>query len=36
VARAIAIGLIGDEALGESLLEKLAGQIEAFRDIENE
>jgi hypothetical protein len=35
VARAIAIGLIGQEALGESLLQKLAGQIEAFRDLQD-
>lgn len=36
VARAIAVGILGDEALGEALRAKLSDQIEAFRSIRDE
>lgn len=36
VARAIAIGLLSEGSLGDTLHIKLARQIEFFRDLENE
>lgn len=32
VSRAIALGLLGEDSLGESLLEKLASEIKFFRE----
>jgi hypothetical protein len=36
VSRAVAFGIVGEEALGKSLLERLARNIESFREMQDE